>query len=298
MKVRIQQECNFFIFSNIEKAEKSMRATWGDMCEKLSKGTFLYNDIAKAKECTFLSVFDSLFIENKGFEIFETCLTEVFDKYHLVRGSIIKEDEPSPSYERLLPKSEYITADNRFSPKGVEWLYLALGFRAAENGLYNAKKCSETECHAQVGMKFAVCSFNLSSTENVKIVDLTVGDNWSYNRLQKDLERAAKRIIRREVNKYFKTFSDPSALDIIPEFHKWLVYTYAKMLSEQIFVPVDTNNKELVYAPFHCIAQYFLSLGYSGIIYRSTVYKNGKNLVLFDKNIVKPNGDIELYKMN
>lgn len=43
------------------------------------------------------------------------------------------------------------------------------------------------------------------------------------------------------------------------------------------------------------MAQYFLSLGYSGIMYKSTVFDKGKNLVLFNKSLVTPVGDIELY---
>ena len=39
---------------------------------------------------------------------------------------ILKKDE-MPEYERFIPKKEFIKNDNRFSPPGVEWLYLALG---------------------------------------------------------------------------------------------------------------------------------------------------------------------------
>ncbi|MBE6861473.1 MAG: RES domain-containing protein [Ruminococcus sp.] len=297
IKSRILKERKYFNFADMQKAEKAMCSTWELMREDLSKGSFAYNEIAKAKECKFLSVFDSLFVENKGFEFFEINLIDVFKDYHIVRGTIIKDGEPMPNYERLLPKSEYITDDNRFSPKGVEWLYLALGSSKTDDGLCNAKKCSEAECRAKKGTNFAICFFDASSKSDVKIVDLTVGNHWRYEKLQKDLECAAKRIVRRETKKYLESFSKPSTLDFIPEFRKWLVYTYAMMLSEQIFVPVDTDNKSLMYAPFQCIAQYFLSLGYNGIIYKSTVYDKGKNLVLFDKNLVTPVGDIELYNI-
>lgn len=67
-------------------------------------------------------------------------------------------------------------------------------------------------------------------------------------------------------------------------FTKWEVYTYSKLLSEQIFEPLDEkDNKSLMYAPFQTMAQYYISLGYAGIIYGSTVSKTGKNIVLFDK---------------
>ena len=295
MKARISEERRYFKFQDMQKAESAMCITWNQLRDDLCRGDFSYNDLLKAKEKTFLSVFDSLFIENKGAEIFEIKLTKVFKDYHVVRGSIIKHGEPTPDYNRLLPKSQFIKDDNRFSLKGVEWLYLALGIPKTPNGLANAKKCSEAECQAKSGENFACCSFNLKPEHDARIIDLTVGNNWTYEKLQRDLERAARRIVRKETEKYLKSFSKPSALDFIPEFRKWLVYTYAKMLSEHIFVPVETKNKSLMYAPFHCIAQYFLSLGYDGIIYKSTVYDKGKNLVLFDKELVAPTGDIELY---
>lgn len=68
---------------------------------------------------------------------------------------------------------------------------------------------------------------------------------------------------------------------------------YARLLSKQIFVPVETEDKELMYSPFQCMAQYFLSLGYAGIIYSSTVFSEGKNVVLFDKDAATPMGKIK-----
>ena len=66
-------------------------------------------------------------------------------------------------------------------------------------------------------------------------------------------------------------------------------------MSEQIFVPLaDTEDKNIIYAPFQSMAQYYISLGYSGIMYGSTVCNVGKNIVLFDKNIASPTGSTEV----
>ena len=48
------------------------------------------------------------------------------------------------------------------------------------------------------------------------------------------------------------------------------------MLSKQIFVPVKTKDKELMYLPFQCMAQYFLSLGYAGIVFQAQYSLKGK----------------------
>jgi len=87
--------------------------------------------------------------------------------------------------------------------------------------------------------------------------------------------------------------------EFVDMFTRWSVYTYTKLLSEQIFVPLDAvDNKAITYAPFQTIAQYYISLGYSGIIYGSTVCPVGKNIVLFDKYMAHPIGEIEDYIIN
>lgn len=83
-------------------------------------------------------------------------------------------------------------------------------------------------------------------------------------------------------------------------FTRWGVYIYTKLLSEQIFIPLDvTDNKAIAYAyaPFQTIAQYYISLGYSGIIYGIMVCPVGKNVVLFDKKMACSIGAIEDYRI-
>ncbi|MCC8160971.1 MAG: RES family NAD+ phosphorylase [Oscillospiraceae bacterium] len=64
-------------------------------------------------------------------------------------------------------------------------------------------------------------------------------------------------------------------------------------------MPFDSSgNKSITYAPFQTMAQYYISLGYAGIIYGSTVCANGKNIVLFDKQMAYPVGVIEDYKIS
>ena len=69
---------------------------------------------------------------------------------------------------------------------------------------------------------------------------------------------------------------------------KNIAAAYANILASELFMPLDSDDKSIAYAPFHCIANYFHSSGYSGIIYQSTVYDKVKSLVLFDKNLAVP----------
>ena len=50
-----------------------------------------------------------------------------------------------------------------------------------------------------------------------------------------------------------------------------------------------------MYASFQCLAKYFESLGYGGILYPSTVYPKARNIVLFNKTIGNPSGTVKTF---
>ena len=165
-------------------------------------------------------------------------------------------------------------------------------------------KCgAERECRAEVKDRFGFCRFKVKDEySDFKIVDLTLADKDSYqdivdrleNVLYKKKEKAIHDVLRagfrRNIysNKDFKTEAPAK---------EWQLYTYLKMLSLNIFVPLETEDKSIVYRPFQTIAKYFESLGYSGIVYSSTVFEHSKNLVLFNKDFVYPSGELLDYKI-
>lgn len=129
---------------------------------------------------------------------------------------------------------------------------------------------------------------------------MTIADDISYKELNSQLEEYGQKQVKKGI-KAARTLGYIPQYNInVDEFKKlftkWGVYTHTKLLSEQIFEPLsDTDDKTLMYAPFQTMAQYYISLGYSGIIYGSTVSAVGRNIVLFDKNIAYPSGAIEDY---
>ncbi|MGM9552001.1 MAG: RES family NAD+ phosphorylase [Clostridia bacterium] len=210
------------------------------------------------------------------------------------RGTILNSDEV-PNFERFLPKEEFIKENNRFSPPKVEWLYLAIGEE------WSIHECAQSECRAKKGDRFGFCHFQFEPQyDDCKLVDLTIADDISYTELNLSLEEYRQEQVK-------KGIKIAKALGYVPEMRtdekefgelltRWAVYTYAKLLSEQIFVPLDvSDNKAITYAPFQTMAQYYISLGYSGIVYGSTVCPEGKNIVLFDKHMACPEGAIEDY---
>ena len=131
---------------------------------------------------------------------------------------------------------------------------------------------------------------------------MTIADDVSYAELNEDLDEYGQAQVK-------KGIKIAKALGFVPRmntnkkefeelFTRWGIYTYTKLLSEQIFEPLAVcDNKAIVYAPFQTMAQYYISLGYSGIVYGSTVCPVGKNIVLFDKHMAYPVGTIEDYKI-
>ena len=276
----------------LEKNEEAIKKTWSEFRNALAKGDFSFDQVGKAKEYTFLKVYDDLFHQHSGI-VHNTILIKDLDGLSIGRGTILREKDV-PNYERFIPKKEFIRKDNRFSPRGVEWLYLALGNEA------DIHVCSQAECRVKKGDRFGFCHFKFKeSCLDLKLVDLTISNDISFAELNSKLEQyRRKQVIR--------TSKVAEVLGFIPRFSlnkrefeniltEWAVYTYTKLLSEQIFEPLDdTDDKALMYAPFQTMAQYYISLGYSGIIYGSTVSKVGKNIVLFDKRAASPIGDIEI----
>lgn len=281
MKVRITQKSESYRSEDMEMAHKAIKAKWELLRDDLCLGRFRFDDICEAKKSKFLSEFDRLFTIEGGQVYFSKTLISIFNDAYVVRGAVLHESDTIPTSSRFIPNSAYIKDDNRFSPKGVEWLYLALGFPKNKNGKEKAKFCSEKECRAKKGNVFALCDF-IAADKDVKIVDLTMGEKWNPHRQQHEIRRLVKSTQRR--NALLKT----DVLENDQVCQKNIAAAYANILASELFTPLDSDDKSIAYAPFHCIANYFRSLGYSGIIYQSTVYNKGKNLVLFDKNLAAP----------
>lgn len=289
---------NIIDFSEREKNEKSIQRTWAEFRQQLADKAFLYSDIDAALQSTFLRVFNDLFQHGHRFlekEIGDVLTVDV----GIVRAARIESGKSAPDYGRFIPKAEFITKDNRFSPPGVEWLYLAFAPKSSATGLMIEERCALKECRATAGEKFALCKFLLDDKYKKSVlIDLTVAKDSGYEDINSAFERCARQIVNREVSRGINGLTKvivprPQTKDIIPSIEQWAVYTYAKLLADQIFLPITIEDRTLMYAPFQCMAQYFLSKGYSGIVYSSTVYPEGKNVVLFNKQVAFPCGAIK-----
>ncbi len=281
-----------FDFGDIDKNEAIIRKTWAEFRASLERKEFAYDEIDKAQKKIFLKVFDDLH-DHMQSELKKPL--SFLNAKAMIRGTKIKLDEV-PDYSRMLPMAKYITDDNRFSPPGIEWLYIAIGDNDIE-----ALSCSKAECRYELSNRFASCSFEIDKKyEELLLMDLTISDHLTINNVNNRLEKAGEKYKRRALRRSLKLgIPVPPTTDervtMESEIEKWALCTYMKLLSEQIFLPLsDIDDKSLMYAPFQCLAQYFITKGYAGILYKSTVSAVGKNVVLFDKQYANPVGNIKI----
>lgn len=278
-----------------------MSRTWKDFRQALADGCFSYDETDKAKEYEYLKAFDNIFIKHSGMKHLTVRLCDLFSSNHEILRCVRINGEPLPKYERFIPYAKYITQDNRFSPPGVEWLYLAT---AEKDGSVitpsTAAKCAIKECGSKAGDCCAICHFKMNkSYRDAEVVDLTAANDKAYAELNDVLESKAQQMLKQDLMRFFTTEKLPTNNPtlISGAIIHWVTYTYAKLMSEQIFVPITTADKHLEYAPFQTLAQYFISLGFSGIVYSSTVFPQGRNIVLFDKEMATPYGKIEQFNL-
>lgn len=265
MNNKIQKRKKYFpnVFYDIEpggqdSAALSIRETWIELRESLQNNEFNYTDLEKAKKTKFISVLNQL-VENNDAKSKITVDLKYYVKSKTFMRAAIVSNEEVVTKDRFIPKYHKMNNANRFSPKGVEWLYIGFDKYASE-----ARKCCLAEVRAKNDDGVKLCEFTYNHGE-YRVIDLTIADKMSWDDI---------------CHKHVDT---PEKTTIL-----FVIELYCKLLSEEIFVPVNSGNKDLEYVPFHCMAQYFKNLGYDGIIYKSTVCKSGRNMVLFDKKIFSP----------
>lgn len=288
------------------------KETWEEFRQALGQGVINYKDLAQAREYTFLKVLEGVLqYKSNNHDINETFNTLYFN-YSFCRATkknITESKKDLTTPERFLPKTKYITDHNRFSPIGIEYLYLACKPRFGKERNYKyIEEVSLKEIRAEEGNAYGICKFEIPSTiasSDKKVINLTIADNKSFEQIEKDFcEKSDDYVFEN-----FMNFLNPNGIikrEDLSDFcieisRKFALNIYFKILSSELFKPIENpKDKNFEYAPFHCLAEYFKQLGYDGIIYKSTVCDNGygKNIVLFDKYLATPLSDIKIVNSN
>jgi hypothetical protein len=239
---------------------------WTVLKDDLSSGKIVYNDIEKLiSDYVFFNSFHSMFTKSVGY--FEVPLKDIFPLYRGANGKQIL-----TNYNRMLPNLEHSQKHNRMNPPGTVFLYLGIN---KQNKLKETITTCLKEIRAPHDSTATLCRFQVTNLgRDKKVVDIC-GDS-RIPKQSHELEQYAKK------KSYDKTFKVINTIKL----SKIITMLYFNIFSsDQIFKPVETDKQDIKqkeYAPFQAIANYIKQQGYAGMIYKSTVHKNGTNLVLFD----------------
>lgn len=281
------------------------RETWEEFRQALGQNIFNYKELEKAKEYTFLKKLDEVLQYEENNNDLQERFRNLQCHYSFCRATKKRDDESREdiNFERFLPKEKFIEKDNRFSPKGVEYLYLACKSRFGNEMNYKyIEDVALKEIRAEKGNIYGICKFNIpesvASTDK-KVVNLTIADNKTFEKIESEFCEKADNYVCSNFNNFISKREKVDKCKVSNYSHevsrRVCLDMYFKILSSELFKPVENaKSKKFEYAPFHCIAYYFKQFGFEGIIYKSTVCDNGygKDIVLFNKNLAKPFGDI------
>lgn len=279
----------------VKGIKENWKSSWNNFRSKLEKGLLQYeyiNENFVSKEIGKYEFLNQLYIllespkqkfkcDSNNKEYFTIDLKKIDEEFSLCRG-VVEDNEDKIKYSRFIPYQDKFPRNNRFSPPGIEYLYLAIDVENSNpynfnNRFSKLEKTCIKEIRADRKKKIGLCNFKIDSKYyNKKIIDLTIGKDKSESEL---------------VDYGVKVFGKEE------ELNKVMCILFMKILSREIFKPINVLDKDKEYAPFHCMAKFFSLLGFDGIIFESTCYNKGKNIVLFDKLYAKPYGEIrkEIY---
>ena len=166
--------------------------------------------------------------------------------FYRVRKMDIQSEEQLKSmdaYKELSPAPPEFSTNNRMSPLGISYLYVADKPQTS----YAECRLKNGECAIQA--KFVTkCSLN--------ILDLSKKVNFSFRN-----------------NSIFSEYYNSDLL--------W-INDFLNQFEFEVSRPIDhKKDKSYEYIATQILAEYIRALGYDGIKYRSSVSKNGRNYVFF-----------------
>lgn len=279
------------IFKSRKDCENFLKGTWDKLKEDLKYGRVLYNDTESLLKYTFFEQFDNMF----GY-MYEDNTVEIRKIREIYRGVNCS----TYDFDRFIPSEQYSNL-NRFNPPGEVFIYLGVSLDETISTSNIERGCIK-EMRLGKGDEVSFCKFIPSNKQVLdnRVVDLTIGDDKTYDQLLHELEGPLlwRQLSTCEFNEEYTNKCMEYKCGCVYSTAKILMKIYNKMISEKIFLPVDGLDREEEYRPFHAFANYFREKGYAGILYKSTVSPGNKNLVLFNVNDVEPTGEIKRIKVS
>lgn len=254
-----------------EKCIATWDKQWNDICAYLKDNPYPFPKFEELiTNKVFINVISQLCEHLEHFTVNPVAISKIF------RG--IKENDTSNlSESRFIPDLKFVCADIPNRMNGIDRLYnyFTIDYQdCCEDDLFYT---SAHELRLDEDDLFWGCNFTIPGDfSKMKFVDLrTRGkipkDNKSINRFLKS--KATHGL------KYTTKLDED-------EIAYWTIQAiFSIWENSKMFAPVDNRNAETLweqYRPFHVLCDYFERKGFDGIIYRSTVYKKGACLALFN----------------
>jgi len=147
-----------------------MIETWNELKNRLNSRDIEIDCLNDIPNIPFLGVLDRAL----SYEFARECVNNDIYYYSkskkFYRAAIIKPNEIVDT-SRFIPNADFMSCGNRFSPKGVEWLYMGL-----DRNEYYAKKCCFTEIRANETSNVKYCEFTSIFKIKDLLIDLTISD--------------------------------------------------------------------------------------------------------------------------
>lgn len=257
---------------NLIRAVDTWSSQWDDFCQELvyyGEETPPFENVIENTKTSFGHVIQQVLFDNLSELAVPLNQIRCFDR------AVNEADEKKVIKGRFIPQPEYASL-NRMNDKNKLYLYLSISYR--DSAGVDVIKTALKECRAELDHSIWKCRFSIPEYfKDKKVIDLS-----TVRRMPAD-EQALSRLIFRNSKEYVHNTVSINKSKV----NYWLIQTVLSIFEKsKMFEPIDKNQPDeeqrKYYKPFHVICDYLERQEYYGIIYRSSVYKKGRCLALFN----------------
>jgi len=273
-------------FENEIRGINTWNSQWNAFCEELVKygeNTPLFEDVVAETKTSFGHVIQQTLFDN--LKKLEIPLNQIryFDR------AVNEPDKSRVTEGRFIPQPEYASL-NRMNDTDRLYTYMSISY--GDSGSNDVLMTALKELRAEPGDSIWKCRFDIpEELKDAKVIDLS-----TVCRIP-DGEEKLFRFLIRQVK---KRVNNQIIVDKA-EVNYWMIQAVLHIFEKsKMFEPIDKiktsdpveqekqdKEQRLRYKPFHVICDYLERQGYYGIIYKSSVYKRGRCLALFNPAYAK-----------
>ena len=302
---------------------KEIGADWENVRKKLCSSEIEYNDIPRLKKENFFIWFDDMLTTSEYKAV--TKLSNINLLLRSRRGKVHQKsrfkslkqgDDDWEKYKDCLKTNRYNEPQRGFMYFGISTDEFIRTFDdVKETCLREIRAFDDSNLEYVSTLQFKISDkykdkkvFDFSKINEYKDCDEIIKELEEYlDEFYYDIEKIIIEVLRANNiqlllatnNSYIDMIMQKSGLSLIQKniIENYLVMMILKLVNDSTFKKIDKSkftDEEIdnEYAPFHAFANYIENKGYAGIIYNSTVYEGGLNLVLFNRDYVEIEGEI------